>query len=75
MLFYTNTADAPWTMVKSDDRWRARLNPLRFVLASLPDPLITGSITAALGQHAGLLDRAVRRGGRRESTRPRETSR
>src|SRR5829696_8834713 len=26
MFFYTDTADAPWTIVKSDDKKRARLN-------------------------------------------------
>ncbi|MCB1451459.1 MAG: polyphosphate kinase 2, partial [Nitratireductor sp.] len=26
MFFYTDTADAPWTVVKSDDKKRARLN-------------------------------------------------
>ncbi len=55
MFFYTDTADAPWTVVKSDCKKRARLNALRFVLHSLdykskdqrlslrPDPLIVGS--------------------------------
>ena len=55
MFFYTDTADAPWTMIKSDDKKRARLNAMRHVLAHLPypnknpdiditpDPLIVGS--------------------------------
>jgi len=55
MFFYTDTADAPWTVVKSDDKKRARLNAIRHVLNSLPypnknqeiliepDPLIVGS--------------------------------
>jgi polyphosphate kinase 2 len=55
MFFYTDTADAPWTVVKSDCKKRARLNALRFVLDSLdypnkntdvtmaPDTLIVGS--------------------------------
>jgi polyphosphate kinase 2 len=55
MLFYTDTADAPWTIVRSDDKKRARLNAIRFLLNSLPyhgkdkelvaalDPLIVGS--------------------------------
>ena len=54
MFFYTDTADAPWTVVKSDCKKRARLNALRFVLHRLPyknkdtdrigalDPLIVG---------------------------------
>jgi polyphosphate kinase 2 len=32
MFFYTDTADAPWTVVKSDCKKRARLNALRYVL-------------------------------------------
>lgn len=64
MFFYTDTADAPWTIVKSDDKRRARLNSMRDFLSQLdypdkdpdvacaPDPLIVG--------HAGdLLPTAV----------------
>jgi len=55
MLFYTDTADAPWTIVRSDDKKRARLNAMKFLLSSIPyegknlkllsnlDPLIVGS--------------------------------
>jgi polyphosphate kinase len=32
MFFYTDTADAPWTVVKSNDKKRARLEAMRFVL-------------------------------------------
>ena len=54
MFFYTDTADAPWTIVKSNDKKRARLNCMQHFLASLdypdkdlhvvgmPDPLIVG---------------------------------
>jgi polyphosphate kinase len=54
MFFYTDTADAPWTVIKSDCKKRARLNALRYVLHRLPydnkdterigrlDPLIVG---------------------------------
>ena len=35
MLFYTDTADAPWTIVRSDDKRRARLNAMRFVLNAI----------------------------------------
>ncbi len=38
MFFHTDTADAPWTVVKSDDKKRARLNAMRFVLDALPYP-------------------------------------
>ena len=52
MFFYTDTADAPWTIVKSNDKKRARLNCMLHFLNSLdypdkdrhvvgaPDPLI-----------------------------------
>lgn len=36
MFFATDTADSPWTVVKSDDKKRARLNALRYVLLSMP---------------------------------------
>ena len=54
MFFYTDTADAPWTIIKSNDKKRARLGCMRHFLASLdypgkdeavvgwPDPLIVG---------------------------------
>ncbi|MDQ0736326.1 polyphosphate kinase 2 [Arthrobacter agilis] len=55
MFFYTNTADAPWTVIKSNDKKRARIEALRYVLSILdydekdhdvvgtPDPLIVGT--------------------------------
>jgi len=55
MFFYTDTADAPWTVIKSNDKKRARLNCMRHFLDSVdypdkdldlvggPDPLIVGS--------------------------------
>jgi polyphosphate kinase 2 len=54
MFFYTDTADAPWTVIKSDCKKRARLNAMRYVLYRLPykqrdqarigaiDPLLVG---------------------------------
>ena len=54
MFFYTDTADAPWTVIKSDCKKRARLNAMRYLLHKLPysnkdlerigplDPLIVG---------------------------------
>ncbi|MDD5366195.1 MAG: polyphosphate kinase 2 [Gallionellaceae bacterium] len=38
MFFHTDTADAPWTVIKSDDKKRARINCMRNFLASLPYP-------------------------------------
>ena len=58
MLFYTDTADAPWTIVRSDDKKRARLNAIKHILhtipyagkdlevVSAPDPRIVGSAKA-----------------------------
>ena len=36
MFFYTDTADAPWTVIKSDCKKRARLNAMRYVLHRMP---------------------------------------
>jgi len=33
MFFHTDTADAPWTVIKSDDKKRARINCMLYVLA------------------------------------------
>ena len=38
MFFYTDTTDAPWTVVKSDCKKRARLNAMRYILHKLPYP-------------------------------------
>ena len=55
MFFYTDTASCPWTIIKSDDKKRARLNCMQHFLSRLdypeknpevvsgPDPLIVGS--------------------------------
>jgi polyphosphate kinase 2 len=32
MFFYTDTADAPWTVIKSNDKKRARLQAMRYLL-------------------------------------------
>lgn len=36
MFFHTDTAYAPWTVVKSDDKKRARLNAMRHLLHTVP---------------------------------------
>ena len=38
MFFYTDTPDAPWTVVKSNDKKRARLEAMRHVLARFDYP-------------------------------------
>lgn len=52
MFFETDTADAPWTVVKSDCKKRARLNAMRYVLHKLP---YRNKDTA----HIGKLDRLI----------------
>ena len=54
MFLHTDTPDAPWTVIKSDCKKRARLNAMRYVLHRMPsgrkdlaiigpvDPLIVG---------------------------------
>jgi len=67
MFFYTDTADAPWTIVKSDDKKRARLNCIRHFLSTLdypdkdltivkpPDPLIVGRAAQVVHQAEHIL--------------------
>jgi len=38
MFFYTHTADAKWTVVRSDDKKRARLDCMKDFLSQLPYP-------------------------------------
>ena len=65
MFFHTDTADSPWTVIKSDCKKRARLNAMRYVLHKLPymnkdlqaigslDPLLVGRahIVYEQGEH------------------------
>jgi polyphosphate kinase len=71
MFFYTDTADAPWTIVKSDDKKRARLNALQHLLAQMPymgkdrtivtgpDPLIVGESAHVIGTDLHIINKAV----------------
>ena len=55
MMFHTHTNDAPWTIIRSDDKKRGRINCMRHFLSTLdypgkddrvvgsPDPLVVGS--------------------------------
>jgi polyphosphate kinase 2 len=68
MFFHTDTADAPWTVIKSNCKKRARLNAMRYILHKLPytnkdtarignlDPLIVGraNVVYERGEHQGL---------------------
>jgi polyphosphate kinase 2 len=48
MFLHTDTSDAPWTVIKSDCKKRARLNAMRYVLHRVPyvkkDPATIGSV-------------------------------
>jgi len=71
MFFYTDTADAPWTIVKSDDKKRARIACMQHFLSSLPydnkdrkvvrgpDPLIVGSSAHVFGQDERILGKSL----------------
>lgn len=62
MFFYTDTADAPWTVIKSNDKKRARLGCMSHFLNQLPytgkgkkvikpaDPLIVGPASHLIGR-------------------------
>jgi polyphosphate kinase len=78
MFFYTDTADAPWTIVKSDDKRRARLNCMLHFLSELPypnksahvhagpDPLIVGSSRLVIGARGDILEASTPPGKRRK---------
>ncbi|HMB11592.1 polyphosphate kinase 2 [Saliniramus sp.] len=71
MFFYTDTADAPWTVVKSDDKKRARLACMLHFLSTLdypgkdtrvvhrPDPLIVGYGSHVIGRDAHILGKSL----------------
>jgi polyphosphate kinase len=65
MFFHTDTADAPWVVVKSDDKKRARINCIRHFLYTLdypekdpkiafkPDEKIVGSVESLYPDEQG----------------------
>ncbi|WP_144392587.1 polyphosphate kinase 2 [Pleionea sediminis] len=71
MFFYTNTKDAPWTVIKSDDKKRARLNCMQHFLSSLdylnkdhhsvskPDPLIVGPASSIIEHDDHILAKSL----------------
>ena len=71
MFFYTDTADAPWVIVKSNDKKRARLNTMRHFLSTVdypnknheaigtPDPLIVGRAAQILAEDSHIYDAAT----------------
>jgi len=71
MFFYTDTADAPWIIIKSNDKMRARLECMQHFLTAMPypqkdkgivtgpDPLIVGSTEHVIGRDNKLLGKAL----------------
>ena len=71
MFFYTDTADAPWTIVKSDDKKRARLNCMRHFLSTLkysdkdletvgqPDPYIVTTSDHVIGDSEHIFGKSL----------------
>ena len=67
MFFYTDTADAPWTIIKSSDKKRARIACMQHFLDNLdypkknkrivrnPDPLIVGQSQHVIGKSNHIL--------------------
>ena len=72
MFFYTDTADAPWTIIKSSDKKRARVTCMQHFLDSLPypkknkkvvrnpDPLIVGQSQHVIGKSNHILGPSLR---------------
>jgi hypothetical protein len=62
MFLHTDTSDAPWTVIKSDCKKRARLNAMRYLLLRLQyankdaarigtvDPLLVGRASLVAGR-------------------------
>ncbi len=77
MFFYTDTADSPWIIVKSNDKKRARLECMRHFLNTLPysgkdmqvvhepDPLIIGAGHHVIGNNEHILGRSLHPKNRR----------
>lgn len=71
MFFYTDTADAPWLVVKSDDKKRARLNCMSYFLSTLTydnkntalikeaDPLIVEPASTVINSDAHILGKSM----------------
>jgi polyphosphate kinase 2 len=71
MFFFTDTADSPWIVIKSDDKKRARLNCMQHFLSSLdypnkdhgvvrgPDPLIVGASAHVIGRSEHIVGKSL----------------
>lgn len=82
MFFYTDTADAPWTTIKSDDKKRARINAMLHILHTIPypnknldvvcppDPLLVGRATEVREVDEQVLSNAPRMATQDVKTEP-----
>ncbi|MGH1414153.1 MAG: polyphosphate kinase 2 [Pelagimonas sp.] len=80
MFFYTDTADAPWTVIKSNDKKRARLNCMRHFLSTIDypgkdlsiaqpaDPLIVGGASHVIHRSDHILGTALHPDTRKSSS-------
>lgn len=71
MFFYTDTADAPWTIIRSIDKKRARINCIRHFLSTLdypgkdpqvvkaPDPRVVGVPSNNIHKNAHILGKSL----------------
>ena len=64
MFFYTDTADCPWSIIKSDDKKRARLNCMQHFLSALDYPekdpeVVTGADPLIVGSPSQVLSKKV----------------
>ncbi len=71
MFFYTDTADAPWTVIKSNDKKRARINCMKHFLSTIEypdkdydlvngvDPLIVGHASHVIHRSEHILGRSL----------------
>jgi polyphosphate kinase 2 len=71
MFFYTDTADAPWAVVKSDDKKRARIEVMRHFLSKIdypgkdpavampPDPRIVGGAEGVVSRADRIFSAAI----------------
>lgn len=79
MFFYSDTADAPWTVIRSIDKKRARINCMRHFLHSLdypgkdpeiaraPEPEIVGPAAKVIGKAEHILGKSLHPDVRRKT--------
>ncbi len=71
MFFYTDTADAPWTIIRSIDKKRARINCIQHFLSTLdypgkdhdvvkgPDPRVVGMPSSRINNSTHILGKSL----------------